>query len=203
VVTARGVQGWQPDPFGLHEARYFSAAGQPTKLVRDRGTESYDEPPSGPDALAAARARMPAPRPAPPAAYAPQGYVPAPRAVYPPGPAAGRGPRGRAGVVAGFVASGIILIAIVTSAVLVALTVLHPKKAGTPGAGDVALVTQAATRTLQQRTADVVLSVSAGAGGVDATMRGAGAIDLGGKAGTLGGPRARRLRGRPARRRWT
>jgi hypothetical protein len=37
-------QGWHADPFGLHEARYFSA-GHPTKLVRDGGTECYDEPP--------------------------------------------------------------------------------------------------------------------------------------------------------------
>ena len=39
------MQGWQTDPFGMHEERYFSA-GQPTKLVRDGGTETYDEPPS-------------------------------------------------------------------------------------------------------------------------------------------------------------
>jgi phospholipase C len=37
-------QGWFQDPFGLHEARYFSA-GRPTKLVRDGNVESYDEPP--------------------------------------------------------------------------------------------------------------------------------------------------------------
>ena len=46
--------GRHSDPFGVHEARYFSADGQPTKLVRDRGVESYDEPPSAPDAVAAA-----------------------------------------------------------------------------------------------------------------------------------------------------
>jgi len=41
------LQGWSDDPFNLHEARYFSA-GHPTKLVRDGGVESYDEPPSEP-----------------------------------------------------------------------------------------------------------------------------------------------------------
>lgn len=56
MVSGRVVQGWPPDPFGLHEARYFSAAGEPAKLVRDRGAESYDEPPSGPEELAAAQA---------------------------------------------------------------------------------------------------------------------------------------------------
>jgi hypothetical protein len=38
-------QGWYADPFGQHEARYFSA-GHPTKLVRDGSAESFDEPPS-------------------------------------------------------------------------------------------------------------------------------------------------------------
>jgi hypothetical protein len=39
--------GWNTDPYGLHEHRYFSG-GQPTKLVRDGGRESYDEPPDSP-----------------------------------------------------------------------------------------------------------------------------------------------------------
>ena len=38
-------QGWYLDPFALHEARYFSD-GKPTKLVRDDGVETYQEPPS-------------------------------------------------------------------------------------------------------------------------------------------------------------
>ena len=37
--------GWHPDPYGLHEERYVSVDGQPTKLVRDAGLESYDPPP--------------------------------------------------------------------------------------------------------------------------------------------------------------
>jgi hypothetical protein len=41
------AQGWYRDPYGMHEDRYFSD-GQPTKLVRDGGTESYDPPPPGP-----------------------------------------------------------------------------------------------------------------------------------------------------------
>ena len=45
MPTNRTLQGWAPDPFGLHESRYFSD-GRPTKLVMDRGVESYDEPPS-------------------------------------------------------------------------------------------------------------------------------------------------------------
>src|SRR5215472_5303182 len=43
-VAARELQGWHPDPFRLHEMRYFSV-GRPTKLVRDGRVEAYDEPP--------------------------------------------------------------------------------------------------------------------------------------------------------------
>jgi hypothetical protein len=46
AVAEQGkLQGWQADPFGSHEKRYFSG-GRPTKLVRDGDVESYDEPPA-------------------------------------------------------------------------------------------------------------------------------------------------------------
>ena len=41
------AQGWYRDPYGVHEDRYFSA-GTPSKLVRDKGHESYDAPPDCP-----------------------------------------------------------------------------------------------------------------------------------------------------------
>ena len=44
AVDPRDEEGWFTDPFGLHEARWLSQ-GTPTKLVRDSGLESYDEPP--------------------------------------------------------------------------------------------------------------------------------------------------------------
>ena len=37
-------EGWYTDPYGRHDARWMSA-GSPTKLVRDGGVESYDDPP--------------------------------------------------------------------------------------------------------------------------------------------------------------
>lgn len=37
--------GWHPDPYRIHEERYVSVDGTPTKLVRDGGRESYDPPP--------------------------------------------------------------------------------------------------------------------------------------------------------------
>jgi hypothetical protein len=46
------AEGWYRDPFAVHEDRWMSQ-GQPTKLCRDGGTESYDPPPDLPlpDAL--------------------------------------------------------------------------------------------------------------------------------------------------------
>ena len=37
-------EGWYTDPFGRHEARWFSD-GSPTSLVRDAGATSTDRPP--------------------------------------------------------------------------------------------------------------------------------------------------------------
>ncbi len=41
------AEGWYRDPFAIHEDRWMSQ-GQPTKLVRDGGVESYDPPPDLP-----------------------------------------------------------------------------------------------------------------------------------------------------------
>jgi hypothetical protein len=38
------AEGWYVDPFGSHEARWFSD-GAPTNLVRDNGVVARDEPP--------------------------------------------------------------------------------------------------------------------------------------------------------------
>src|ERR1700761_867491 len=35
---------WKPDPFGIHELRFFSADGKPTPLVMDAGKRSFDRP---------------------------------------------------------------------------------------------------------------------------------------------------------------
>jgi hypothetical protein len=45
--TQRKAQGWYLDPYGLHQARWFSD-GAATALVRDDGTESTDPPPATP-----------------------------------------------------------------------------------------------------------------------------------------------------------
>ena len=40
------LKGWQPDPFGIHEFRFFSNDGKPTLLVSDGGSKGHDRPPS-------------------------------------------------------------------------------------------------------------------------------------------------------------
>jgi hypothetical protein len=42
--TQGTAQNWCVDPYGVHEARWFSQ-GNPTALVRDGGIESQDPPP--------------------------------------------------------------------------------------------------------------------------------------------------------------
>ena len=44
VQNEEPQEGWYTDPFGRHEARWISN-GRPTKLVRDAGVDSFDEPP--------------------------------------------------------------------------------------------------------------------------------------------------------------
>ena len=57
MAMAGQRHGWQPDPFGIHELRYFSQ-GEPTKLVRDGSDESYDPPPTGSTPSAPAPSQM-------------------------------------------------------------------------------------------------------------------------------------------------
>lgn len=44
VLQEEPAEGWHTDPYGRHEARWMSS-GEPTKLVRDAGVDSFDAPP--------------------------------------------------------------------------------------------------------------------------------------------------------------
>jgi hypothetical protein len=57
---AEEPKGWQPDPFLVHEFRFYSDDGKPTLLVSDGGTKSYDPPPSGIDPRLARARDIPA-----------------------------------------------------------------------------------------------------------------------------------------------
>jgi hypothetical protein len=52
------AEGWYRDPFGAHEARWFSE-GIPTALVRDGQLESHDPPPPAADAAAVEPEELP------------------------------------------------------------------------------------------------------------------------------------------------
>ncbi len=45
-MTTDKRTGWQRDPYGTHELRFFSADGKPTLLVMDGGKTSHDKPPT-------------------------------------------------------------------------------------------------------------------------------------------------------------
>ncbi len=45
-MSYQAFEGWWTDPYANHEARWLSD-GKPTKLVRDGGAVSHDEPPEG------------------------------------------------------------------------------------------------------------------------------------------------------------
>jgi hypothetical protein len=67
-------QGWAADPFGIHEARYFSQ-GVPTARVRDGDLVSIDEPPVG---ESGGRPAGPIPPPPPPGLMSPPPPAPMP-----------------------------------------------------------------------------------------------------------------------------
>jgi hypothetical protein len=52
------AEGWYQDPYGSHEARWFSQ-GTPTALVRDAGIESHEAPPADAGRNGAVPAELP------------------------------------------------------------------------------------------------------------------------------------------------
>jgi hypothetical protein len=178
-MDSRQLQGWHADPFGRHEQRYFSA-GVPTKLVRDGNVESFDGPPtelSRAGAAVAASATsglLPAAMTGPESGYRDPvslGRTPAPY----PGPSA---PRRRTGLVYSLVA----LVAVIAVIAFVALYGGFSSKGGShsgaSGADLAAFVTQAAEKTLAQKTADIAIQGGYAAVGNQETVQGNGEIDF-------------------------
>jgi hypothetical protein len=62
--VADRLTGWQPDPYGVHEFRFFSDDGKATLLVRDRGVTSHDRPPATEPFATPEQAFFPDPEPA-------------------------------------------------------------------------------------------------------------------------------------------
>jgi hypothetical protein len=167
-VDEHALQGWYPDPFGLHEQRYFSS-GRPTKLVRDGRVEAYDEPTAQDVPGAYLEQQRSAIRDA-----AMVNYPPAPR----PGVAA---PKRRTGLVNSLVA----LIAVGAVVAFVAIeggfsTHHRPKSngAGSTAVNLAAFVKKSAEQTLAQETADFTVKGTGQIDGTSVDLRGNGQIDL-------------------------
>jgi hypothetical protein len=208
AVASRPLQGWQPDPFGLHEMRYFSV-GNPTKLVRDGRLEAYDEPPgeaaeptaqdadvaaSAPLAhalvgsLATADVAAPIDSKHGPSAAAPSATcsdgpdLPGTTRVLgavPVDTAASRAPAQRV-VTPQPRRRRREYLAVAAGAVVavVVFVALGGGSSGKTGIAPAAFVTKAAQRTLAKTSADVTLDGSVTADGHTATMHGNGQVDL-------------------------
>jgi hypothetical protein len=74
---------WQPDPFGAHEFRFFSADGKPTLLVMDGGKTSYDRPPTTRPPAAPEPSSTPGSEAPPAAPFARSPLAPPPTVVDP------------------------------------------------------------------------------------------------------------------------
>jgi hypothetical protein len=152
------LQGWCRDPFGLHEERYFSAGG-PTKLVRDGGVDSYDEPPSTTYDIAAVAAS--------PAYVRDDLYLP----DSPPG-----SPKRSHGW-------AIAAVAIVAVGAIVAVIALGsgskpPASASKPAISPAAFVAQSTRYTLAKHTVRVSLTGTLSAAGESISVTGTAEIDL-------------------------
>jgi hypothetical protein len=178
-MDSRGLQGWQPDPFGRHELRYFSA-GNPTKLVRDGHVEAYDEPPvqGQPAVEADVAASVPAATVAvsgqPDAGYRDPALAGRATAAYPRSPA----PRRRTGLLNGAVA----LVAVVAVIAFVAVEGGLSSKGGSysapPGTDLAAVVTRSAQKTLAQHSADITVDGTVDVNGDEANLQGSGQADF-------------------------
>lgn len=178
-------QGWSADPFRLHEQRYFSA-GQPTKLVRDGGVESYDEPPSprtepartSYDAGASVGIGMAAGRDG--------GLDDATNAVVAGRISAEPAPSGEPGRTAhprrrprfGVLYTATVLALIAVAAVAVLLVRGGASRSGPVSISDVAYVTHSAQHTAAQRTVDVSLAGTVPADGQSISVSGTGGINF-------------------------
>jgi hypothetical protein len=144
-------RGWQPDPFGAHEFRFFSDDGKPTLLVRDGETKAHDPPPPAHDGMSCLEEPAVVEFRPEPAVTAPEAHPEAPRepshsglvtpppTVRPPGVDSRRPPPPPMARPVK-IAYGVILAAMAASAVALAFT--HFKShSGRPRAGSATTTT--------------------------------------------------------------
>ncbi len=183
------LQGWSEDPFGLHEARYFSA-GTPTKLVRDGRLESFDEPPSAappsgtyvPENALAGSAGV-VPGLAGTSGFSPNGFSPISPSLNGSGPgsSAGGGERGLAprrshkGLVA---AAAVVAVAAVTAGIVIVARSGPRHDTHQLTISSAAFVTRSAQHTLAEHTAQMNMSGTVQAGGQSVALSGTGEVDF-------------------------
>jgi hypothetical protein len=165
-VTNGDRQGWRTDPFGRHEFRYFSE-GEPTRLVRDRGVDSYDEPPAdlwGRESNATAQ----------PDALSGAGDVSTAAAFeYPPDVSTRSS--GHKVAIAGV---AVVLVAAAVGGVLLLTSSSNPNPGQAASETTAAFVTAAAEHTLAEHTADITLSGTIQVDGQSVALSGNGAANF-------------------------
>ena len=192
-------QGWAPDPFALHEARYFSN-GRPTSLVRDGDVQSYDAPPAH-----AASPALPTPEPGAPGSYwapplVPPTAVPTPPSIgaHPPGGDTAA-PRGTAFDTSGSFAVAAPVapsrgsrrgsrrpLAAVLAAIVVVLAAVGASIGLVGGSKSAeAEVIDSVNATMADQTAHLTMSLSGGVGNVSIDGTGSGVIDFSQNAASL------------------
>jgi hypothetical protein len=169
------VHGWHEDPYRIHEDRYFTR-GQPTRLVRDGGVESYDEPPGAPPREIRQPSTFSGTPPQPTngtyggggqaahgaAAPAPQGEA----APAPADPKQGRRRRRLFG--------GLGLLAVVG---IVAVVVVGTGGSGSNGVADAAVV-NAVNSSMANKTSQLTVTNSISEGGQTIATTGSGSVDF-------------------------
>jgi hypothetical protein len=164
-MDSRRLQGWQADPFGLHEARYFSA-GLPTRLVRDGTAECYDEPPSPESCKAATvRAQVLTPPEAVPELGEPTAVAAEPVTAPP-----------QKRPWAAFFGAAVIVFG--TTGGLIAMTheVSAASQSGTQAPA--AFVAQSALQSMARETVEISLSGTVQTSGHSVQLHGTGAVDF-------------------------
>jgi hypothetical protein len=167
-MDSRRLQGWQADPLGLHDARYFSA-GYPTKLVRDGAAERYDEPPPESWLTAAVAAPVPAPAPVPPE-VSPELAEPAAIAAEP----VTAPPRKRPW--AAFAGAAVIVFGTIGGLIAMTHEVSAASQSGTQAPA--AFVAESALQSMARETVEISLSGTVQVSGHTVSLRGTGAVDF-------------------------
>jgi len=186
AMATGDLQGWYSDPFGQHDKRYFSA-GRPTKLVRDGDIDGFSEPPAENwipthDMVAESQPGVgTGPDPTPGRTMQLGGIVFAPAS----GHAIGRQSAGKVRRSRGWRNAAVVVLATLVAMAIVLFVRRGSGPAARPSVTTVAFITQAAQRTLAERSAYMTLSGTIQIGSQWASITGSGEANFSGNAATF------------------